>query len=90
MDAVLDLVSISSLVSRRPVLAEGCFNLLFSVLKDARLSMHVLDVAQVGLRCKLVCTLGSRTLVQEGGSRLRPSRFVADRMSAVALVVRWS
>jgi hypothetical protein len=47
LDAVLDLVSIASLVPRRPVLAEGCYNLLFATVNDGRLSSHVLDFAQV-------------------------------------------
>jgi hypothetical protein len=47
IDAVLDLISISSLVNARPMLAEGCYNILFSIAQDSRLSHHVLDVAQV-------------------------------------------
>ena len=47
VDAILDLLSISSLVYRRPMLAEGCYNILFSIVKDKRLSTHVFDTAQV-------------------------------------------
>jgi hypothetical protein len=52
LHAMLGLLRLPNITVCRPVLAEGCFNVLYTLVRSESLSCRVLDVAQV---CVCVC-----------------------------------